>query len=353
MIIDFQIKRFVLVIFVFIELFCIDSLYASVFKVERTIYSDEKGLSAMSYTLQNGNMLIYHRPKSFRFVGTLPKDYSLYFKKTFKKEQAKNFGIILGSTMLLYAFDEQFLHGAKDVGSFVNIPGTSHQMALINSSFKLGKQSVPIQFNVPTDLNSVMYFLGDGWTHTTIALSFWVSGLISKDYRELQTASQLGECILATGIATQFIKHITGRESPYTTNTPRGVWRFFPNQKDYASHVPNHDAYPTGHLATAMATVNVIAENYPEKRFIRPVGYSLMGLLGFAMLNNGVHWASDYPLGIALGYSFAKIAVSQGRTVKKEEGCQGSLRWKYKPELFPAFQMGIPEIGFRLKLAKK
>ena len=39
-----------------------------------------------------------------------------------------------------------------------------------------------------------------------------------------------------------------------------------------------------------------------------------MGLLGYAMLNNGVHWASDYPVGIALGYAFAKIAVRNGRT---------------------------------------
>ena len=63
-----------------------------------------------------------------------------------------------------------------------------------------------------------------------------------------------------------------------------------------------------------MATVTVIAENYPEYHFIRPVGYGLMGVLGYAMLNNGVHWASDYPLGIALGYGFAKIAVRNGRT---------------------------------------
>ena len=39
-----------------------------------------------------------------------------------------------------------------------------------------------------------------------------------------------------------------------------------------------------------------------------------MGLLGYSMLNNGVHWASDYPLGIALGYAFGKLAVRNGRT---------------------------------------
>ena len=62
-----------------------------------------------------------------------------------------------------------------------------------------------------------------------------------------------------------------------------------------------------------MSTVTVIANNYPEYTFVRPVGYSLMGVLGYQMLNNGVHWASDYPLAIALGYGFGKIAVRKGR----------------------------------------
>ena len=30
------------------------------------------------------------------------------------------------------------------------------------------------------------------------------------------------------------------------------------------------------------------------------------------MLNNGVHWFSDYPLSITMGYAFAKIAVTRG-----------------------------------------
>lgn len=32
-------------------------------------------------------------------------------------------------------------------------------------------------------------------------------------------------------------------------------------------------------------------------------------------MNNGVHWASDYPLGLALGYGLGKVAVSHGRKV--------------------------------------
>jgi hypothetical protein len=178
----------------------------------------------------------------------------------------------------------------------------------------VGSIKLPLEFNVPDNLNSTMYFIGDGWTHLTVAGSFMAYGLVKRDNRAAQTASQIGESILTTGIVVQAIKRSTGRQSPFVATKPRGEWHLFPSFARYQSRVPNYDAYPTGHMATAMATVTVIADNYPEYRFVKPVGYTLIGLLGFSMLNNGVHWASDYPLGVALGYAFAKIAVRNGRT---------------------------------------
>ena len=138
-------------------------------------------------------------------------------------------------------------------------------------------------------------------------------GVAKSDNRALQTSSQMAEAIIGSGAVVQTLKHVTGRQSPFTSTMPGGAWHFFPNQLDYAHHVPSYDAFPSGHLAAAMATVTVISGNYPEYTFIRPLGYSLMSVLGFQMLNNGVHWASDYPLGIALGYGFGRIAVLKGK----------------------------------------
>jgi membrane-associated phospholipid phosphatase len=340
--------RYVLFIALFIAgVFSVNINYAAEPELQKEVCENSSGEKIMTYKLSENEELIYNHPRRLNWIKAIPRDYKSFFKNTFRKDQVLNIGLIAGGTMLLYAYDEQIISNAKNFGRVTNIPGTSNQTALIDQRVKIGKQELALQFNVPTDLNSSMYFLGDGWTHTSIALSFWITGLITKDYRALQTASQLGECILTTGIATQFLKHITGRESPFTTTTPRGLWHFFPNQKEYAAHVPSHDAFPSGHLATAMATVTVIAENYPEKRYIRPVGYTLMGMLGFAMLNNGVHWASDYPLGIALGYSFAKIAVAQGREVRKtnSDSTINSNHFKLKPLLYPSIQPGGAGLG--------
>ena len=55
-----------------------------------------------------------------------------------------------------------------------------------------------------------------------------------------------------------------------------------------------------------MAAVTVIMENYPEANWLRPVGYSLVALVGAGLVNKGWHWYSDLPLGIAVGYAFGK-----------------------------------------------
>lgn len=117
--------------------------------------------------------------------------------------------------------------------------------------------------------------------------------------------------MFAGGIITQALKHLTARESPFSSIQNRGKWKFFPNQKEYSKHVPHYDAFPSGHIATLMGAVTIISDNYPEYRFIRPAGYALCGLLGFAMVNNGVHWVSDYPLELAIGYVMGKAIVAK------------------------------------------
>ena len=66
-----------------------------------------------------------------------------------------------------------------------------------------------------------------------------------------------------------------------------------------------------------MATSSTaLAMNYPEKRWIRPAGYGLISLVGFAMINNGVHWAGDYPLALGIGYITAKATVHLNRWIQ-------------------------------------
>ncbi|WP_345236693.1 phosphatase PAP2 family protein [Hymenobacter saemangeumensis] len=266
------------------------------------------------YQVAPGVTWHYEKPKPFRWLLHVPRDLVQYPGYAFRKENTKAIVGIGLSSVALWVADQVLLDWAQDFGRAINLEAKSTQKTLVYIPFKVGDINLPLEFNVPDNLNSTFYYIGDGWTHLGTAAGFMAYGIIKKDNRAAQTASQLGESILSTGIVVQAIKRSTGRQSPFVATKPRGEWHLFPSFTQYQSRVPNFDAYPTGHMATAMATVTVIADNYPEYKFVRPLGYGLIGLLGYSMLNNGVHWASDYPLGIALGYGFAKIAVRHGRT---------------------------------------
>ncbi|WP_310392805.1 phosphatase PAP2 family protein [Hymenobacter sp.] len=266
------------------------------------------------YPVAPGETWHYDRPRPFRWLLHIPRDLGQFPGYAFRRENAGTLAGLAVSSVVLWATDEPILAWSQDVGRFAGLTAKSTQRTLVRIPFRVGSANLPFEFNVPDNLNSTFYYLGDGWTHLTVATSFWVYGGIRKDNRALQTSSQLGEAILSTGLVVQGLKRLTGRQSPFVATKERGEWHLFPSFSRYQRRVPNYDAFPTGHLATAMATVTVIADNYPEHHFIRPLGYSLMGLLGYSMLNNGVHWASDYPIGIALGYAFGKLAVRNGHT---------------------------------------
>ena len=267
-----------------------------------------------TYTVAPGVTWHYAKPRPFRWALHIPRDLGQFPAYAFRRENTATLTGLVVSSAALWVADQAILDWSQSFGRFIGLTAQSTQKTLVYIPFRVGSANLPLEFNVPDNLNSTFYYLGDGWTHLAVASSFWIYGGLKRDNRALQTSSQLGEAIFSTGLVVQGLKRLTGRQSPYVATKDRGEWHLFPSYNRYQNFVPNYDAFPTGHMATAMATVTVIADNYPEYRFVRPVGYSLIGLLGYAMLNNGVHWASDYPIGVALGYAFGKIAVRNGRT---------------------------------------
>src|SRR5205085_11965716 len=134
-------------------------------------------------------------------------------------------------------------------------------------------------------------------------------------------------------------------ESPNRTTTPTGKWRFFPNQIEYAKHTPAYDAFPSGHIATALATLQVIIENYPEKQWIKYVGYPIIGSIGIGLVATSIHWWSDIPLGIALGYSFGVLVAHPEEHVSKAESYNS-----VEPSVnFSVLGNGAPAVGLSLK----
>lgn len=159
------------------------------------------------------------------------------------------------------------------------------------------------------NLSDSFVMMGDGAPHLGLAGAFAVFGLASSDRRALRTGSAMVRAILGTGLLVQTLKRTFGRQRPSHATRPRGSWRPFPDQRKYHKNIPAFDAFPSGHIATTTTTLTVLMESYPEATWLRPVSYAIIGAVGFGLANAGMHWYSDFPLGIVLGHLIGKLAV--------------------------------------------
>lgn len=252
----------------------------------------------------------YPRPQKWGFITHVPSDMLQIAKAPFKKSNLLGLGVVAASTAILLPFDQQMLDGVKRASTHINLHAETDYKIL----FKMGDTKI---FKVPNNLNSGLYQLGEGGTSMLVSGGLFIYGKIAKDNRALQTASDLTETFITMGVTTQILKRISGRQSPFMRTQPGGAWHPFPSFKEYQVNTSNYDAFPSGHLATMMATVTVLTTNYPEMKWLGILGYSLIGLTGWAMVNTEVHWVADYPLALALGYISGKITCMRHKKVAK------------------------------------
>jgi hypothetical protein len=279
---------------------------------DTVVYRDSTHAVRMQVYNVDGKTFYYPKPK-FWFVTKLPATYPGAVRMAFRKESIKPWIIVAASTAILLQFDQKIANEVQRFSRFINVDNT--RIYHHGLSFKLGKTSFDV-YEPPGNVNTFIYEMGEGVPSLLIAAGFWGFGLGNKDYRAISTASQIVQATTATGFMTQFLKRTTGRESPFRKSQDGGKWRPFPKPSVYQHSVPMYDAFPSGHMGTMMSTYVVITENYPEKRWIHPVGLSIISLVGLAMINNDVHWASDYPL--AMGYAFGKATVKMNRFIRGE-----------------------------------
>lgn len=219
--------------------------------------------------------------KWYTFIENIPHDWSRWSQTAFRQDKIADWAVVAGLTVALVVTDDITYSPSK---RFFESTESSRYWSDVSAE------------------------IGDGRTQFGVGGAFAAYGLVFNDQRALRTGSQVIEVVLASGAVIQVLKHLTGRESPFIRTSPTGIWKLFPNQIDYHKRVPEFDAFPSGHICTSLATVIVISENYPDVKWIRPIGYLFTSLVGIGMANNGIHWYSDYPLGLLIGYAFGMIA---------------------------------------------
>ncbi|MGB5026232.1 MAG: phosphatase PAP2 family protein [Saprospiraceae bacterium] len=244
------------------------------------------------------------KSKPFRFLTNTPGDVYQIFKSPFKKQYTTGFVATMIATGLLIPFDQPIADGVKHICRQMHLYSQTDYEVIL----KYKKARI---IRIPRNLNSGLYQLGEGGTSVILAAGLFAYGKLFHDKRSVGVAWDLTETFITMGMSTQIIKRITGRESPFRATADGGIWRPLPGFVEYQTNTSRYDAFPSGHLATMMATVTTLVLNYPNKKWLKPVGYGIIGLTAIAMINTDVHWISDYPLALALGFVAAKITFNR------------------------------------------
>ena len=304
-----------------------DSIVTKPLKISQTQY----------YEFKDGSTRVYQKPKFLDIVTKAPKDFLTTTNDFVAQDHAWYMAGALASTAILVPLDQKIINTSRQ---FADGLGLSDK----NSYGSFG----PLQ-NIPKNLGAGFYLFGNGTTVIVLGTGFLTYGLLKNDYRAQVTSAQLMESLLLSGVFVQTIKRITGRESPFKAREnghPSGDWNPFPSFAAYAKNTPTYDAMPSGHLTTIMAALTVIIKNYPDYKWIKPVGYTILGGLCFQMVQSEVHWASDYPIAIFMGYFIGKSISKNGY---KETNKLGENKPKISYDFTASRQFGYNTIGLSIK----
>lgn len=243
-----------------------------------------------------------------QIITEIPTTSKRAFSSAFSSEAILPWTAILGSTAILVEDDERWLAESKRMGrklDWAENDKTETKVELFGKDI----------FRFPTDKGSSVYFLGDGWLHMSIAAGFMATGHIGNETKPFNVGVQMVHSMMTSTIYNQALKRSFGRETPNFATKRRGAMRPFPGFKNYGEESAKYDAMPSGHIMTVTSQFTIFHLNYPQ---YAPWTFTVGAIWGTAlmlqMVNNGVHWWSDYPLGIGMGYLFGRQAFDMGKS---------------------------------------
>jgi hypothetical protein len=244
-------------------------------------------------------------------------------KEQFKKDALPGWAVLLTTSALLYHYDDDILQDVQAKGRSWKLGNSVNYKSVL----EVGNTTI---YAAPTDTAGWLYFLGDGTIPIVVSASLMGTGYWGKNNRLYNTGVEMATGLLSGAVLDQAIKRATGRESPSKATEPRGKWQPFTSFKAYGQNTAKYDAMPSGHIMSATVMFTVLEEEYPEYNYVwYPTEVVWLGVLGFGMINVGVHWASDYPLGIAMGYVFGRAAVR----IHHPERYKTASKWQLLPSV--------------------
>lgn len=140
-----------------------------------------------------------------------------------------------------------------------------------------------------------------------IPTAMGIYALIKKDQSLLKDAIYIGTSVIEAVGITYGMKHAFDRERPYVK---------YPDKIHLHGHAEDSPSFPSGHTAAAFSLATSLSITYPKWYVIAPSAVWACGV-GFARMNQGVHYPSDVLTGAAIGVGCAFVNVYVNRWLNK------------------------------------
>ena len=140
-----------------------------------------------------------------------------------------------------------------------------------------------------------------------IPTAMGIYALIQKDQKLLKDAVFIGTSVIEAVGITYGLKHLFDRQRPYDK---------YPNKIHLIGSVENSPSFPSGHTTAAFSLATALSITYPKWYVIAPSALWACGV-GYARMNQGVHYPSDVLAGAAIGVGCAFLNVYVNKWLNK------------------------------------
>lgn len=143
----------------------------------------------------------------------------------------------------------------------------------------------------------------------------YVIGRTTDSPRAAALGVTLTEGVTFAAVLNGVVKGFSGRELPNATTKDPGDFSF---GRGFHDRNGAFVSFPSGHTAASFAAATVVSEevrswNPSAASVVTPTAYSVATLVAISRLYQNVHWASDLPLGAAIGVWSGKTVVQWQR----------------------------------------
>lgn len=135
--------------------------------------------------------------------------------------------------------------------------------------------------------------------------AIYVTGLAIKNPHVESIGLRGGKAMAISSIICFAGKNLIRRQRPDGAATPFNYALPFSKTK-YAS-------FPSAHSSIAFTLATALVMEFPDKKWLGPVAYSIASLTALSRVYDNRHWASDVLVGAALGHFVTKAVYSKSQ----------------------------------------